>query len=247
MFFHCDNITSVTLPENVTIIKDYAFAYCPITSLLLPSTLTSIGECAFTAAQTPSISIPASVTDIGRMAFYSGVQQLFFNSESAPSIGEKPFYESQNLQIYVPCNALENYQNDEDWAQYKDYLKTASHKFFISSSNKNYGTVSVVTENSCDDEFTLVLTATPTYDNYQFGGWSDGNKENPRTITVTKDTSFTALFGEKPQINNLQQVNPICTSATGSISFEVTNGVAPYTILWNDGITDNPRNNMTLA
>lgn len=249
MFFHCDNITSVTLPENVTIIKDYAFAYCPITSLKLPSTLTSIGEGAFIDVQTPSLSIPACVTEIGRRAFNksfhnSSVQQLFFNSESVPSIGEDPFLVSNDLQIYVPCGALENYQNDEDWTQYKDYLKTASHKFFISSSNKNYGTVSVVTENTCDDEFTLVLTATPTYDNYQFGGWSDGNKENPRTITVTKDTSFTALFGEKPQINNLQQVNPICTSATGSISFEVTNGVAPYTILWNDGITDNPRNNM---
>lgn len=243
-FSGCENLTSITFPNGLLQIKEGAFYNCKnLSSITLPNSLTKIGKNAFTGiGDVFSISIPASVTEIGEGAFSSYIKYFFLNSTIPPSIYGTIF--PNVAQIFVPCDALENYQNDEDWAQYKDYLKTASHKFFISSSNKNYGTVSVVTENSCDDEFTLVLTATPTYDNYQFGGWSDGNKENPRTITVTKDTSFTALFGEKPQINNLQQVNPICTSATGSFSFEVTNGVAPYTILWNDGITNNPRNNM---
>ena len=247
-FMGCTNLVSVTLPNELTKIKEYAFNSCEnLQSILLPNSLTYIGEYAFycTYAMT-SISIPANVTEIGKHALDNPyLKNLFLNSTNPPYIEEDFVDPSYLPNIYVPCDALGNYQNDEDWAQYKDYLKTASHKFFISSSNKNYGTVSINAENTCDDEFTLVLTATPTYDNYQFGGWSDGNKDNPRTITVTKDTSFTALFGEKPQINNLQQVNPICTSATGSISFEVTNGVAPYTITWSDGGTGTSRSEMT--
>lgn len=250
IFFHCDNLSSVNIPNKITQIKDYTFAYCPITSLTIPETVTSIGECAFTGIQAPSISIPSSVTEIGRMAFSYGNAQknIFLTSETAPYLGENAFgYENQYSSIFVPCNALDNYLSNEDFEPYKDYIKSASHKVSVISSNTNYGTVSVQEggESLCDDEFTLTLTATPTDDYYQFGGWNDGNKENPRTITVTKDTSFTALFGEKPQINNLQQVNPICTSATGSISFEVTNGVSPYTITWNDGGTGTSRSEMT--
>ena len=29
---------------------------------------------------------------------------------------------------------------------------------------------------------------------YEFTGWNDGNTENPRTVTVTSDTVFTAIF-----------------------------------------------------
>jgi hypothetical protein len=39
----------------------------------------------------------------------------------------------------------------------------------------------------------LVLIATPD-DCYQFAQWSDGNTDNPRTITVTGDASYTAEF-----------------------------------------------------
>lgn len=244
-FMGCTNLVSVTLPKELTKIKEDAFYSCEnLKSITLPNSLTYIGEYAFycTYAMT-SISIPANVTEIGKHALDNPyLKNLFLNSTNPPYI-EEDFVDPMYLpNIYVPCDALGNYQNDEDWELYKDYLKTIKHKVLLLSTDK-HGYATIEAENMCDDEYEATLRVVYQSD-YTFGGWSDGNKENPRTITVTKDTSFTARFGEKPQINNLQQVNPICTSATGSISFEVTNGVAPYTILWNDGITDNPRNNM---
>jgi len=39
----------------------------------------------------------------------------------------------------------------------------------------------------------IEISAVP-YDNYLFTSWSDGNTDNPRVITITHDTTFTALF-----------------------------------------------------
>ena len=245
-FMQCKKLVSIILPEELTKIKNGAFYSCEnLQSVTLPNSLTYIGEYAFycTYAMT-SISIPPNVTEIGKHALDNPyLKNLFLNSTNPPYI-EEDFVDPMYLpNIYVPCDALGNYQNDEDWELYKDYLKTTKHKVLLLSTDK-HGYATIEAENMCDDEYGATLSV--VYESgYTFGGWSDGNKENPRTITVTKDTSFTALFGEKPQINNLQQVNPICTSATGSISFEVTNGVAPYTITWSDGGTGTSRSEMT--
>ncbi len=40
---------------------------------------------------------------------------------------------------------------------------------------------------------TVTLTATP-YEGYRFVGWSDGDTSNPRTVIVTGDAIYTALF-----------------------------------------------------
>ena len=52
---------------------------------------------------------------------------------------------------------------------------------------------------------TAVLTATPN-EGYEFTGWSDGNTENPRTVTVMSDTTFMAIFTASGS-SSLQEVN----------------------------------------
>ena len=49
-----------------------------------------------------------------------------------------------------------------------------------------------------NDQVTTVLTATPNA-GYQFVKWQDGVKENPRTITVSGDATYTAFFEAIPQ------------------------------------------------
>lgn len=48
-----------------------------------------------------------------------------------------------------------------------------------------------------DYNSTVILSATPS-DCYRFVRWSDGNTSNPRTVTVTGDATYTAIF-EKVQ------------------------------------------------
>ncbi|MBR4115436.1 MAG: leucine-rich repeat protein, partial [Bacteroidales bacterium] len=246
-FYMCYALKSIELPEGLTKIKEGAFGSCySLSSLTLPSTLTHIGNNAIESKLLYSISIPATIVDLADQALgiCGNLSQIYINATTPPTLGENAF--PSRATIYVPCEAIDAYKTHEDWIPYKSLLETASHKVLVSPSYAGYGDVTVEMTNSCDDEFTAIITAvSEDEDDYQFGSWNDGNKENPRTITVTKDTSFTALFGRKPKVINLEATNPICTSSTGSASFDVTNGVAPYTVLWNDGNTDNPRSEMT--
>lgn len=245
-FYLCSSLQSVYLPEGVTKIKEDAFGHCPqLSSINFPESLIFIGKDAFDTDWFTSISIPANVTDIADNAFgyCSNISLVYLNSNSAPSLGDNAF--PSDATIYVPCEAIDAYTSNEDWLPYKSNMATSSHKIFVSSSNYSYGYATVEMTNSCDDEFTATITARSNDENeYQFLKWNDNVKDNPRTVTVSKDTSFVAIFGKKPKILNLETTNPICTSATGSASFDVTNGVAPYTVLWNDDNTDNPRTGM---
>ncbi|MBQ8721614.1 MAG: hypothetical protein IJY67_05655 [Paludibacteraceae bacterium] len=63
----------------------------------------------------------------------------------------------------------------------------------VSANNAEWGTVSG--DSTYNHGATATLTATPN-DGYKFVKWDDGNTDNPRTITVTKDTTYTATFEE---------------------------------------------------
>ena len=95
---------------------------------------------------------------------------------------------------------------------------------------------------------TDTLTATALED-YVFLGWSDGNTDNPRMITVTQDSSFTAYFIPE------EIVIPANDSVMGSVIVEISGTVTINTMVtitavpephyhfvsWSDNNTENPR------
>ena len=95
----------------------------------------------------------------------------------------------------------------------------------------------------------LVLTATPVFGS-RFRQWSDGNTDNPRSITATSDQTYTAVF-EYIGMANIQAMsnNAAWGGVTGGGLYEVGENVVLTARpvfgsrfrQWSDGNTDNPR------
>lgn len=67
----------------------------------------------------------------------------------------------------------------------------------------------------------VILTANPK-DGYQFDHWQDRNNENPRTITATSDSTFTAYFVSSQGIGDIAKDELNIYSRNGHIVVEGT-------------------------
>lgn len=96
---------------------------------------------------------------------------------------------------------------------------------------------------------TTSLYATPGSAAYQFDHWNDGNTQNPRTITVTSDSTFTAFFSTASYTITVVSNMPNMGTASGGGTFPYNstttisaNANAGYHFTnWSDGNTSNPR------
>ena len=169
----CTGLTSVTIPNSVTSIGDYAFRNCTgLISLTIPNSVTSIGDYAFEGCR--------------------GLTSVTIEAETPPVLGESAFANTNNSPIYVPCNTASTYKSA--WPDYAYRIKYVPLPYKVSTiaENGNVTTTDVTTLTICDEPF-ITCTATPDY-GYHFTQWSDGNTDNPRTIVLTQDTTFTAEF-----------------------------------------------------
>ena len=102
------SLTSITIPDSVTSIGQYAFSSCTgLTSISIPDSVTSIGQHAFSNCKgLISITIPDSVTTIGGGAFYgcTGLTSVTI-PDSVTSIGYNAFNGCSSLTIYCYPNS----------------------------------------------------------------------------------------------------------------------------------------------
>ena len=220
-FENCSGLTSVTIPNGVTSIGVYAFSGCSgLTTLNFNAincqdfdystgtslTTVNIGD---SVQRIPanfvkdcsgltSIAIPNSVTSIGNYAFRgcSGLTSVRCLASVPPSIGSSSFSGiSSTCTLAVSCVSLDAYIGS-DWNTYfggrilGDSTEEFPFELTASANDLTAGSVDISIGERCDQR---ILTATPE-SCYRFNAWSDGNRSNPRIITLTQDTAFTAYF-----------------------------------------------------
>ena len=93
-------LNSITIPNSVTTIGDYAFRGCPnLTSITIPASVKSIGAHAFRGcSKLADVSIPTSVKTIGEQAFRSCTALVSISIPgSVETIGDDAFYDCSGL------------------------------------------------------------------------------------------------------------------------------------------------------
>ena len=105
------NIASVTFPETITYIADYAFTNCDyLTALNLPKNLTTIGAGAFEGCNAlANVSFPASLCSIGTGAFKDCVAlNNFVLPEGLLAIEDLAFWNCKSLtKVTVPTTVID--------------------------------------------------------------------------------------------------------------------------------------------
>lgn len=116
----------------------------------------------------------------------------------------------------------------------------------IISSEKNRGFVSK--GGQYKPNTSCMISATARY-GYHFTQWADGNTDNPRTIILTCDTTFTAEFAPN-RYNIFAEVNDSVRGDVNgatmadyldSVTLTATSNYGYHFTYWTDGNTENPR------
>ena len=133
--FSFNNLTSVTIGNNVTSIGDLAFSNNQLTSATIGNSVTSIGANTFFNNQLTSVTIGNSVTSIGIGAFEfaipsaanTGEHSVTFLGMTPPAILANSFVEGlssnrDDITVTVPCGALTAYTDDPDYTGFFDII-----------------------------------------------------------------------------------------------------------------------------
>ena len=268
-FRDCSGLTSVTIPNSVINIGRGAFYGClnlPVidniryadTYLIqvVDKTLSSytiregtkwmcfnaFKEC----TNLTSIILPNSIVSIEDRVFSncSRLLDITIKTEIPPILMDENAFESCPANIYVPCGTKNAYCFATNWQTYNSRIKYAPILYTITIDPSDFGMV-YTPLTICDS----LLTAVANY-GYHFVQWSDGLTDNPRTIVLTQDTSFSAEFARNTYLVQTESSNLEWgitygdTSALYMEQVEISASVLQYGyhfVSWEDGVIDNPR------
>ena len=195
-FYFCNGLTEVSIPNSVTSIGSGTFEDCTgLKTVTIGNSVKSIGSNAFSSCTSlTAITIPNSVTSIGDETFYNcrSLEHVTSKAMMPPQIWVTTF-DDYAMTLYVPAGCKSKYAEAEYWNNFTDIRETGVVLYTV-TANATDETMGYVTGGGeYPQGSTATLVAIPFGQNY-FVRWNDGNTDNPRTITVTGDMTFTAEF-----------------------------------------------------
>ena len=223
-------ITSVTLPENVTTIEGQAFMGCTALTDIDLGSVQHISSYAFDSCTSlNNVVIPPTVTNIGVHAFYActALQHVLCRPYDAPALGTDAFTQCHtSLQICVPVLGGPNgYKSQTNWTSYKDELSSCN---FLDESDEQSNT-----EAKINDYRSTSLTSVTLFRTLRKAGCFN-------TLTLPFNVSNLAaspLGGDNVEVYTFTDA----AVENGTLVFDITKvntnrleaGV-PYLIQWNN-------------
>ena len=217
VFYGCENLTSVTLPDCLQGIGSCDFKMCTnLKKVSLPknSQFTKLPAHTFYGCTSlKSLTIPGNVTTIGDKCFYRSGITSFTIPQSVTSVGVECFAQCDSLKKVVfqskDCDIKRDIITGSPQAKIYSYQGGTVEKYtkkyncaFVSlhtvSFNAGGGSGKMAKETVAEDEpFTLPKCGFTAPAGKVFDQWDKGA---PGTkITVTADTVLTALWKDAPE------------------------------------------------
>ena len=194
-------------------------------------TVTTVGNLAFSGGDLNSITLPATITTVGyQINRNSSCKTITFLSEKVPAFygvdeslyGRSVYDSERDAYFYYPlvkvsCGMADDYELYMPEVSSGIRLSVYEKDAYILSvyADKNYGVAKITQRNTCEDN-TAVITIENKRDDYKFYSWSDGNRENPRTVTLTSDSLFKAIFKEW-RVVNVQSADETQGTVSGNV------------------------------
>ena len=195
-FNECTGLTTITFPDSLLTIGREAFKGCTSLSgsLIIPNLVSTIDINAFEDCNALSeITFGKNVTHINDYAFSNciGISKITVFAVTPPEIEEYTFSSiTSEVPVLVPCMSREDYLSADFWKDL-NIQNINQYQLQILSNDTLMGTVELL-KGLCESD-TVLFKANPK-DGFKFVKWNDNNTDNPRTVVVTQDTSFTAIF-----------------------------------------------------
>ena len=122
---------SVTIPNAVTTIGNYAFSSSGLSNISIPNSVTTIGNSAFrNCSGLKSAIITSHLTSLGDYAFYncSDLSAFTCMSETPPIFENSNSFSSFNTtSLYVPRSGVENYKTHTNWRRFAKIYEFVGH------------------------------------------------------------------------------------------------------------------------
>lgn len=142
-----------------------------------------------------SVTLPGSIRYLSKNCISSdGLSAIYMQAATPPAIGKDVFsWETRHeATLYVPCGAREAYEADSVWRMFGSIAYPATYKVVTLSNMPKYGYAYVVESECMGNEVTVY--ASESDEHVHFVRWSDGDTKRWRTLSLTQDTTLTAIF-----------------------------------------------------
>ncbi len=208
IFSGCTNLQNILLPNDFGIIYKNAFEGCTsLKDIVIPSGVSSIKQNAFGGCTT--------------------LESATIKRATPPTISSDAF--PVNTKIIVPCSSTEAYWADPEWAKYLNYEEAFLIDWSVISENENYGTVLVAkSPTACDDN--MATFAAIAASGYKFKAWNDGHTDNPRTVAITEEITYTAHFINESNVDGVSLEATQLNLHAGE-TYQLTATITPATAL----------------
>lgn len=172
-------VTSVTIPDSVTAIPDYAFGFCSqLTNISIPNSVTFIGFSAFNSCTSlKSITLPSSLSTIQSYAFYNcGNLKTIRIPVSVTSIGNYAFDVCPSLMTVTYPGSKTQWDDNITKGSNNDVLENHLICAKLEATFTADGTT-LAPAQTIDRGGKFTKPAEPPKENHTFAGWYNGDEK----------------------------------------------------------------------